>query len=161
MSDMSDMSDLIEDAQEAVHTDAGSERLAALALRLSAIHKASQGALGPLKEKLREIAREKRSGSNKIQIEARESGESLGFVLVTFPNPRVRVSGDADMRQLEQQLGDSFGSLFERVVTYRPVKGFEDLVLSREDLAPALTVVEMVDPTPRVSFKPSLIGGVL
>jgi len=142
------------------------EEVAGVALALAAAHTAILEALEPLKDKLREHARlllPEGEVEGIIEVPGLlgpPNGDwvEAGTVSVTFPYRKLKLSGDPD--RLKNLLGLSFKDYFEETSSYRPVRDFQERVKARQPFNPeecriVLGAVELVEPTPRVGFKPS------
>lgn len=159
--------DVVERAAEALSGDMSPSQIAGVALELSALITELGEHLEPLKERLREVAREslvsdgRSSGKVSLNGECPDSGAHLGDVWVTFPEPKMSIN-TKDPDALKKALGDNFGVYFETKVTVTPRRGAKQLVSdelkaggSRAKVASAvLENVSLKESTPRVGFRP-------
>jgi len=146
----------------------GPARMAGMALELARIHDLVLDALEPLKESLRDVAAKTLGDTDDTAWTldgVSEYGDNIGHVTVTFPAKGVKLSKDANIDRLKRTLGPRFHDYFEERVSYKPVKDFQARTLAAlrtasshpEGGAEARVVmaeVEVVEPTPRVGFKP-------
>jgi hypothetical protein len=153
------LDDLFEDVKEAVARGDLSE-IAGCALDLALCNKAILDKLEPLKDLLREEARDR--ASPELPTSVRIDAEGGGHCVVTFPAKQMRLSKEADCAWLLERLGAArFDEFFETRTTYKP-RGKQPFVRvansfdgTPELLSDLLNSIDMVEPTPRVSFKDS------
>ena len=87
---------------------------------------------------------------------------------VTVPSPQIKFTKEADPDGLKALLGDTFDIYFATKVSYSPRKNIKDVVVARAKMhkraaeevmshaeAMVMESIEEVQPTARVSFKPS------
>ena len=134
------------------------EERADTALQLSLLYTELVGTLEPLKACLREDAALRLSGlQGQVSI---CSSEGRGSVTVTFPGPKPKVRKGVEAL-LEDLTTAMFDDLFDKKVTYtvspRMEKVLLSLVAARDtDLAgKVMSFIDVVEPTPRVGFRPS------
>jgi len=140
--------------------------VAAVALRLAALADDVAKALNPLKGRLRE------AGITELFGEAGSTHiagtDSTGKVTVTVPSPQIKFTKEADPDGLKALLGDTFDIYFATKVSYSPRKNIKDVVVARAKMhkraaeevmthaeAMVMESIEEVQPTARVSFKPT------
>jgi hypothetical protein len=171
-----DLHDLIHDARVAARSAEDgapthdTERMAGMALELASLHDEILDTLEPLKEALRASAREDLEPGDESEVTVieidglSEEGVELGYVTVTFPPSSVKVAKGADLERLRRALGPRLSDYFTSRTLYTPVDEFRarcSAALRSADPAAAaearvaMEVVETVDPTPRVGFKPT------
>ena len=153
------------DAYEDSNAVEDPERMAGMALELARLHDQILDVLEPLKEALRSVARgDLVSEDGVVELEGvSESDDLLGRVTVTFPASTVKLNKGADIDRLRRALGPRFSDYFEEATAYTPRKDFKArtaaALLSPEAAAEvrvAMASVKVIDPTPRVGFKPDV-----
>ena len=163
------------------------EEVAAVALRLAALHSEIAEHLEPLKEYLRTEARKDRShDTNKVVVEgvlpalhpllSPNGPASVGEVQITYPDASLKIPKGVDEKYLREQLGaDLFDDAFQVVKTVRLRKDLKTRLRTRTasagqvpeggagsppgSLERVLQYLDMVEPTPRVGFRP--VPGIL
>lgn len=148
------------------------EEVAAVALKLAAIHSEIAEHLEPLKEYLRTEAAHDRIGtSNKVVVAGLLGDQAFGEVQITYPEAVLKIPKGTDERFLREQLGDLFDEAFQTVKTVKPRKDLRARLKARAaSAAPSpqggsgeprsrldavLQYLDMVEPTPRVGFRPA------
>jgi hypothetical protein len=83
------------------------------------------------------------------------NGSGRGTVDITIPAPFLKVRKGADLKALRGIIGEDFDDLFETVTTYKLRKGAGDRLsdATAETRQAVMGACELVDGTPRVSFK--------
>lgn len=124
----------------------GAPDLVAVGQRLWWIIKKSNKALDVIKERLREEA----NGTTTRF----ESGEG-SHCMVICPAIKAVIRKDTDIPKLKTELGERFLDIFEEVVTYKLRKDFKDSMkfCTPQELLAVLRSTDMVEDTPRITFK--------
>ena len=110
------------------------------------LSEAADDALAPIKQRLRDEARQQGQGTCLF------AGNGAGRCQVVVPQPQPSVP---DAGSLQGILGPAFDTLFETVVTYKVRPDFAQrlLTLPSDQRQAILQRMKLSDPTPRVSFK--------
>lgn len=122
-----------------------------IGVALVGLEKTAHGALSPIKDIVRQVALDETKGQpGTCRLETQ--GGSKCQVIV--PSPTIKVRGTADMDALKTTLGDRFALFFNTQISYKPAAGFNKLAAyDPQGSRPALDAVDIIDGTPRVSFK--------
>lgn len=145
------LGDLDKDIPKVVDT-LTNEELVVLGQRLWWLIKRATKALEPIKSKLRGQAHLQAQGATgNRRFEASDGSHCI----VSIPPSAPVLRKDADMAKIKILLGTHFDDFFDTQVTYRPCKGFQDMVpLLTPDAANAvMSVLNMAESTPKVTFK--------
>jgi hypothetical protein len=78
-----------------------------------------------------------------------------GSASVRIPNPSFRISKRADIKHLQETLGEEFVSFFEEIRTFQIRRGFESRIkkLDKNTQDLLLGAVDQIENTPRISFR--------
>lgn len=170
---------LLEDAREMAQLpeEHSIQELAGVALQLAALHTEVAEHLEPLKEVLRKEARAFADDQGKALIRGWLSEEaSSGEVQITYPEAVLKIPKGVDESFLREKLGSEvFESAFQVTTTVKPKKDLRARLAARTasaaeslrvgyspeaaipsgGLESVLTHLDMVEPTPRVGFRPA------
>lgn len=133
---------------------------AAVALALAARRTAIDEALEPLKSFIRREAQEERDGPDDVvEFDGVDGDANAGVVSVTFQAARPTLSKTAREATLRRLLGPEFDLYFEAKMTLEPKRDFTEVCERRRkehptEVAAAMRAVDLVEPTPRVGFRP-------
>lgn len=136
------------------------EEAAAVALALAARRTAIDEALEPLKALIRKEAQEEREKPDDVvEFDGVDGDTNAGVVSVTFQASRPTMSKTARESTLRRLLGPEFDLYFEVKTTLEPRRDFTDICERRRkehptEVAAAMRAVDLVEPTPRVGFRP-------
>lgn len=105
-------------------------------------------AIEPVKARIREHTV---SGTGTQRLESLDGS----FAIVSPQPANLVLRKDTNIEHLKASLGDKFDTMFDTVVTYRPKKDIQDQVanLNQEQVMIVMSVVDMTDTTPKVTFK--------
>jgi hypothetical protein len=124
------------------------DELVAFGQRVWWLSKRLNKVMDPVKVRIRDYAK-RQEGTQKLM--------SLdGSQAIVSPQPASLVlRKDTDIDQLKAALGDKFDTVFDTVTVYKPKKDIQDQVhhLTSEQVNVIMSVVDMTDTTPKVSFK--------
>jgi hypothetical protein len=144
----------------ATSPEADVEEAAAVALALAARRTAIDEALEPLKALIRKEAQEERDGPDDVvEFDGVDGDTGAGVVSVTFQAPRPAMSKTAREVTLRRLLGPEFDLYFEVTNTVAPRRDFSEVCDRRKkehpvEVAAAMRAIDLVEPTPRVGFRP-------
>jgi hypothetical protein len=150
------LDDLLADVEDAV-LSGDMTNIAGVALDLAACNSAILEKLEPLKIQLRDHAR---TMVDSIPGTIRIPGDMGGVVTVTFPSEQLKLAKGADIEELKGVMGETFDSFFDTKVSYKPksktpwMKMADSFTGSPELMHDLMGAIEVVEPTPRVGFKP-------
>lgn len=136
------------------------EEAAAVALALAARRTAIDAALEPLKVLIRKEAQEERDQPDDVvEFDGVDGATNTGVVSVTFQAARPIILKTAREATLRRLLGPEFDLYFEVKVTLEPRRDFAEVCERRRkehpvEVSAAMRAVDLVEPTPRVGFRP-------
>lgn len=126
------------------------EDAVSLGVLLAGFVKKAGSSLEPLKMVLREEALAQEDGMPGPRYFTGRDGSKCTVVV---PKTTLQIRKDIDIKKLKEDIGDAFDLFFLTKVKYVPRKDFPKVASNHTLAKTALAAMDVIDGTPRVSFK--------